>query len=345
MYRQLSLPSEISLPSHVRNISAFHVNSRSLAHKQDLLAVFLEEFTFSFDIIMFSETWYQEHSEMLIIDGYRHFFVNRIGKRGSGVALHVKRGIQCDVLEEFTCTTPHYEELSVKSDNNLFVVLYRPPTGNMSNFLEFVENLLEHASFHNYKVLLGGDFNINMLDDGTSTRATTNLMDSLGFCSVITTPTRVTVSCQSALDNFVVNTGTQIYTAGTISYDISDHCPIYVVCSFYVHEKCLPDTTFCYRSLSRENMEHFRALVLHTDWSSLYNKKDASEEYGEFLSIFIRIYNLSFPLKTGKVKKRIRKPWVLPQHVKMISKIGYSVDFYARVWKAISLHLRSYGMQ
>lgn len=320
MYREFSLPSEISLPSHGRNISALHVNSRSLAHRQDILAMFLAEFTFSFDVIVFSETWYQQHSEMLIIDGYSHFFLNHTGKRGGGIALHVKRGIHCDVLEEFTCTTPHYEVLSVKSDNILFVVIYRPPTGNVSNFLEFTEKLLEQASFHKYKVLLGGDFNINMLDDGTSTRATVNLMDSLCFCSVIKTPTRVTASCRSALDNFIVNAGTQIYTAGTISYDISDHCQIYVVCSFYVNEKCLPDTTFSYRCLSKENMQHFRALALRTDWSSLYNTKDASEAYGKFLSIFTHLYNLSFPLKKGKVKKRIRKPWVQPQHVTMISK-------------------------
>lgn len=113
----------------------------------------------------------------------------------------------------------------------------------------------------------------NVLEDGTSTRATANLMGSLGFCSVITTPTRVTASCQSALDNFFVNAGTQIYTAGTISYDISGHCPIHVVCPFYIHEKCLPDTTFSDRCLSRENMQRFRALVLRTDCPLYITKK------------------------------------------------------------------------
>lgn len=83
MYREYSFPSEIALPAHAKNISALHVNARSLAYKHDILTMFLAEFTFPFDIIMFSETWYQEHSEMLIIDGYRHFFINRTDKRGA----------------------------------------------------------------------------------------------------------------------------------------------------------------------------------------------------------------------------------------------------------------------
>lgn len=97
-------------------------------------------------------------------------------------------------------------------------------------------------------------------------------------------------TCQSALDNFIVNAGTEL--SATIS-------GITVQYSYYAHfhERSWPDTTFTYRCLSGENIEHFRALVLGTDWSSLYNKKDASEAYDEFLSTFSRISTCLFRLK------------------------------------------------
>lgn len=97
----------------------------------------------------------------------------------------------------------------------------------MLNFLEFIEKLSELVSFLNDKVLLGGDLKINMLADGISAPGITNPMIFLKFCSIITAPTCAAATCKSAFDNFVVDTGRQIFSAGTICYNISDQCPIY----------------------------------------------------------------------------------------------------------------------
>lgn len=257
---------------------------------------------------------------MLLLDHYNHFFINRTRMRGGGVAMHITRRMQCEVVTQFTCVTADYETLCLQHKNELFAVVYRPPSGNPAVFFNFLEAVLEYATLNRYRLLLGGDLNIDISKDDCLSRELENKISASGFLNVITTPTRVTPSCQSILDLFITNIDAPILNAGTISCDISDHCPVFIAYSCTEPPLGGREPRYMYRSFSSENMNYFRARVSEHDWSSVYGKDSVDAAYNEFLANFTSIYNESFPIKCVKVKRRIRKPWVGPNEMKMIIK-------------------------
>jgi len=87
----------------------------------------------SYDLIAITETWWDEsHDWSVAIDGYRLFRRDRQGRRGGGIALYIKKSIQC---EELSLKNSHeqVESLWVRSNDrgnkgNLVVgVYYRTP--------------------------------------------------------------------------------------------------------------------------------------------------------------------------------------------------------------------------
>ena len=68
-----------------------------MGNKQDLEATMLLE---SYDLVAITETWWDEsHNWSMAIDGYRLFRRDRQW-RGGGVALYIKKWIECEELSE-----------------------------------------------------------------------------------------------------------------------------------------------------------------------------------------------------------------------------------------------------
>lgn len=61
LYQQLVEPKHVVLSDGKRNtVSVVHLNARSLMSKIDQLSSFLDEFTFNFNILMVTETWFTQ---------------------------------------------------------------------------------------------------------------------------------------------------------------------------------------------------------------------------------------------------------------------------------------------
>ena len=54
------------------------------------------------------------------------------------------------------------------------------------------------------------------------------MLQSHAYFSLITKPTRVTVSSQTVIDHILTNDCRSLITPGVFSYKISDHSPIFV---------------------------------------------------------------------------------------------------------------------
>lgn len=65
--------------------------------------------------------------------------------------------------EPFLVITHDYELLSVKHRDTVFSVCYRPPNVSVTSFLEFFETFLVFINYNKYKLIYGGDININMM--------------------------------------------------------------------------------------------------------------------------------------------------------------------------------------
>lgn len=84
---ELCSPSSLKNFTNENTLGIFHVNCRSAGNKFDDLQLFFDSLEFSFDVVMLSETWYCDEYNHFVLDGYRHFFLNRHGRRGGGVSM------------------------------------------------------------------------------------------------------------------------------------------------------------------------------------------------------------------------------------------------------------------
>ena len=79
-------------------MKCFYTNAHSMRNKMEELQVLAQ--SRSHDIIGISETWRDESCGWCVaIDGYRLFRRDKQGRRGGGVAMYVKQGLDCVELE------------------------------------------------------------------------------------------------------------------------------------------------------------------------------------------------------------------------------------------------------
>ncbi|KAK4807081.1 hypothetical protein QYF61_018422 [Mycteria americana] len=123
-------------------LKCLHTNACSMGNKQEELeATMLLE---SYDLVAITETWWDEsHDWSAAINGYRLFRRDRQGRRGGGVALYIKKWIDC-------------EELSLKNSHEQVESLWPPDQGEPIDEAALLQ--LQEASCSQALVLLW-DFN------------------------------------------------------------------------------------------------------------------------------------------------------------------------------------------
>lgn len=67
---------------HCKSFNCFHLNTRSARNKTVELGLLFDEFNFLFDVIMFTETWYSNESDVFSLPDYNGYYLNRTIGRG-----------------------------------------------------------------------------------------------------------------------------------------------------------------------------------------------------------------------------------------------------------------------
>lgn len=205
----------------------FHINTRSLNNKLSEIELLLSSFHFSNDVIMFTETWLSD-DETFILPHYKSFFLNRSSRRGGGVSLLVSNELKSDTLDQYCVCSDDYEILTVITGDMVLSVIYRPPDGNISNFINFIDHFLAFINEKKLKIILGGDLNLDMMCDNIHTRCFNVVVKSNNCENVISKPTRVTCSTETLLDLFITNYDTSCVESEVLLCDISDHLGIFM---------------------------------------------------------------------------------------------------------------------
>lgn len=335
----LHTPSDVSriLSSKKNKCTSFlHLNTQSARNKDDHLSALLSSFGFPFDIVMLSETWYR-NDEVLQVSGYVTHYLNRRDKKGGGVLLLTKSTLHCEVLKDFTRTTTDFEILTVQHGRSIFSVVYRPPVGNVVNFLEYIDNLLSWVNDNDYRLVLGGDININMFHDSSLRRRTVRVLESNACTNTISTPTRIQGNCESLLDIFVTNIDAQNVESGVITAQVSDHLPIFLI----VNSSMLPlhpsaDQHYTFQDINPFTLDKFRDEISRISWQDVYDESDCDKAYELFLSAFKNAYAKSFKRKTKKARKA-RKPWINDSALKLIKQKDALFKQFLRTRDAVVL--------
>ena len=140
-------------------------------------------------------------------------------------------------------------------------------------------------------------------------------MSSYCFKPHIYTPTRLNNECNytSSINNIFSNTN----NSGKISYDISDHLPIYY-CAYNNSNNNNNNNIFnnqnsqarVLRNLSKTNINNFFNKISKEKWTPIYNQNNPDNAYENFLKNFPIHYNHCFPFLMKSPKSNIpKKDW------------------------------------
>lgn len=307
------LPSDLnkitSCTTKPTSFKAIHLNVRSVKNKTMCLEEFFGEFSFTFSLVMLTETWSTNDSDTFTMTHYKTYSLNRSSQRGGGVALLVSNNIECDKLDSYSLITDDFEIISVCTGQFVFSVCYRPPKGNALKFFQFYDNFLSFITDSKYTLIAGGDFNIDLLKDNYFAMNFNTTLASNGFVNLIKIPTRVTPEGASLLDLLITNSSQPIAATGVITCAISDHLPVFLSINKIPAVKYWQEKA-AYQRITNQTLSLFYNSITQVQWDATGLSNDANEAYDKFLYVFKQLYHSCFPLKVRGLKRKTRKPWV-----------------------------------
>ena len=205
---------------------------------------------------------------------------------------------------------------SNNSKNTIVGCIYKDPSMDISEFNNFFECLLVKVSRENKKLVLLGDFNINLLhyQSHTQTNCFVELLNTYTVLPHINLPIRITSSSETLIDNIFSNFNDHHCKSGNITSTISDHLP-----QFAIFEQInLSKQPFnqSYRDWNNFNQNDFVLDLFYINWTSLLevDKCDIDFFFNSFydkLNFLIDLL-IHVPLKTYSSKRshNNHKPWM-----------------------------------
>ena len=128
-----------------------------------------------YDILAFNEVWSIKDYENLIVDGYEVKAVKlRQATRDGGTIIFGRKDREVVAIDS-PFIEGCLETTSKRFGKVVFVNVYRPPSGNKDLFVESLTRFLNTLRFNN--IILGGDFNLNMLVDNHWINSICNLFN------------------------------------------------------------------------------------------------------------------------------------------------------------------------
>ena len=178
--------------------------------------------------------------------------------------------------------------------------LYRPPQGDVDQFIQYLEKVFDDIETDNIELFIMGDFNIDFLDKkDPKCKKLMELIKPLGLRQIIKEPTRLTINRGTCLDLFITNCD-NISKAGVCNINISDHLPILLT-----HKKIKTPKkrcTFTGRSYRNYNKDIFQQNIIDADWTLFDNSNTVLDKWNCLIDIVGNSINRMCPLKLFKIK-------------------------------------------
>jgi hypothetical protein len=330
------------------------------------LQIFLE--SSNIDVICFNEHCLVE-SQINILSSLRNYEVGayfcreNIGKGGSCIL--VKNQYDYKERKDFYFNNEEgiFEVSSIEifSLNVIVISVYRTPyESNFKIFLDKLESLLVklYKYFKTHQIYIAADFNVDVLHTSKSPEKRNmflNLINMYGFNVNFSSPTRITASTSTCIDNIITNDlhfqSTDIKRSKmNLELGISDHRAIFIELNkLDISNKKINKKK---RLFSKKNITHFCKRISEINWnlSTVYS---AQSNFDNFLHDFINNFNFCFPLKffsNKPNKNKTNKSWVTKgikisskrkRELSRIAKINKDVTFqnyynrYRKIFKAV----------
>ena len=302
--------SNNNLKNTDKSVDILLLNVQSIRNKINEFEVFLESLNYP-SIILLTEHWLQPnescyiqnyltvsvysrqnslHGGTMILINYEFFYsfqFSNITKYDS---------LLCEGIFEFSI-------IYNKTNNLCIICIYRPPSGNMTEFLVRLESLLCQLPV-SCRIALAGDFNVNYVEnESTNTRNLKSLLGSFDLRMIVKEPTRISRFSKTVIDYVCTNfLEEDYYDVSVLPSGLSDHEAVLLTTSLnFTSKKPVKHG----RIYSRSNFRKFILKAEAINWHIILNNSDPLSRFSYLL---IDIFNECFPL--CKIRQKSEKPWI-----------------------------------
>ena len=270
-------------------LNIMHLNCRSIKKNFDSLKTLLSSFSRKLTAIAISETWLSPATEDIYqLNGYSFVSNSKDNRCGGGVGIYLDNNLTFKIRNDLSIMDNIIEcifvEIVQAKSNYLIGCVYRPPGTDIPLFNASLSIIMDKINMKRRPLLtfMTGDFNIDLLKSSTHTFTNDflNIMNSYSFLPTIKSPTRITESLATLIDNIFINDLTRKCESAIIYSDVSDHLPVII----HFHQQAEKTNTvseYCKRVYSNEQIFRFNLALCETDWNDIClnadNNMNASE--------------------------------------------------------------------
>ena len=202
-------------------------------------------------------------------------------------------------------------EIVNETEQNIVVgCIYKHHNISTTEFTERMTTLMLKLSKEKKKCFLTGDYNINLLQLEND-RAIEQFFDTVtnaNFTPLITSPTRISKSTKTLIDNIFYNDFSSNIISGNLTVGISDHIPQFAFVKLvkkYARKFKNINTELSNRDLSKINWD-INTDLNKVDWEPK-ELTDVNHYCNNFLHIFNQILDVHAPMTEVKVSKKQAK--------------------------------------
>lgn len=311
-------------------LSFLNMNVRSLPSNFTFLQAFLANLIVQFKVLCLTETWLKDHNHTSYnLPDYNMLSVFRPHRPGGGVSLLIHESVRYKHRADLDLVADHCEcifaeihlpDSPLTASPILIGALYRPPNTNFDMFTDALQGMLTMISNERKVVYLMGDFNVHLdkIETDRNAQEFSDIMHSFSLQPLIDKPSRITPTSSSLIDNIFTNQVSDKMHSGLLYTDISDHLVTFAL----THDNISFNASNGYlsRDFSESHRNLFTSLLSEQSWNSLFAIDDPSLALDHFLDIITTLYDIAFPLKTKRPRKRRCHPWVTPGIKKSINR-------------------------
>ena len=199
-----------------------------------------------------------------------------------------------------------------KNKNIILGIIYRTPSQNTDIFNKYFLELSSKLNNNKHKLIcIMGDFNFDLLKFSINNNINKFLDDMIAsfLYPTISTPTRITPTTKTLIDNIFCNTLNSI-NSGCIYSDLSDHSLIFASIKLKNNLNSYNVPPRQYRLINDQNSIHnYREEVTHYLSHNPVNN-DTNDILKSLTQTLNSLADKYFPLKTQSRKKTPIQPWV-----------------------------------
>ena len=318
----------------VNNMAVGCVNVRSIRNKT---VEFHDNITDDgYDLCMITETWLDSDESVLQVEatppGYCFDHLPRKDRRGGGIGLLCRSNMKPQRRQVTQMKSFEYCEWLLKYETvqYLIIVVYRPPYSELnrctvSDFIEEFGSYMETVVTTPFKLLIGGDFNIQMdVGDSPDTKKFNDLLDCFNLKNHVSKSTHEN---GHTLDLIITRENDNIIVKQPdIMSFISDHA--FVRAETTTLMKTYDEKQISFRKIKSLDIEKFKSDILTSEIHQVEASSvdEMTKIYDETLANLLDVHA---PVITKTIKIKTNSPWY-NQELRNLKRIKRKAE---RKWK------------